>query len=395
VLVTHSGLQHSHQLAMALEQAGHLEEFWSGVPVYDPREWQDSLAGILAGRLRRVEVPSRKRRHDVFFPLTQRLLSKTLPVRLAKIWTHRLDHLYDAWVSRRINNANPDVVVCYENSALRTFRAAKAVGAICILDAASVHYSAQREWFGEVGRRDPDWIERQKQQEVELADAILTCSEFAADTYRAAGVPDSKIYPVLLGADLPSGVSRSRRAEATCRFVFVGSLTRLKAVDILLDVFEEFQQARVPATLTLIGGVSDGALAARAKRIPNTTCRPFLPQPGLFEEVAKYDVLVLPSRFESFGMVVPEAMAAGVPALVSDHVGAKCIIEKHPGSGWIVPCDTVAIREKMLELVNNRDRVASAAVIARRAAQDYSWAKYRERIVATIQSIYATHRGGA
>lgn len=388
VLVSHPGVQHAHQLAWALEEAGHLGAFWSGVPVRDSRLPPCRLAGWFPLQLRRVPIPAHKRRHHVIFPLLRRLISNWMPLRLASAWNTRLDHLADAWVARRIGAVKPDLVVCYENSALRTFRAAKAIGAVCVLDAASIHYQAGGEWIAKVGEASPRWVDMDKQREIELADAILTCSDFAAETYRAAGVPAKKLFPVPLGADLPDLQLTRKSVAGPCRFVFVGSLRRLKSVDTLLDVFEAFYRDSVPATLTLIGGVSETDLAARAKRIPNVTHHHFMPQQALFEEVAKHDVLLLPSRFDAFGMVVPEAMAVGTPVLVSDRVGAKCIIEAHPESGWIVPCDQEAIQKQVLELVEHRERVATASVAARSAAQDYSWARYRTRVTRIIEEIF-------
>ena len=120
-----------------------------------------------------------------------------------------------------------------------------------------------------------------------------------------------------------------------------------------------------------------------------------MPQTQLFQEVAQYDCFVLPSRFDSFGMVVPEAMAVGVPALVTDRVGAKCIIEQHPDAGWIVPCDAAALKAQMRWLVEHRGELASASGAARLAAQDYTWPKYRKRVVSTLEGIYARCRAQA
>ena len=393
VLVTHPGLQHAHQLAWALEDAGHLGALWSGVPIRDPREPPNVLSRWLYRQIRKIPIPSSRRNHNVLFPLLRRLIIRLLPPRTANAWNHRLDHVYDAWIARRVAAFKPDVVVCYENSALRTFRAAKTVGAICVLDAASVHHEATAKWISETGQRNPQWIDLQKQQEIEQADAVLTCSEFAAETYRAAGVRSDKLFPIPLGTDLSNLARSDKVPEDVCRFVFVGSLMRRKSVDLILDIFEQFLRDGIPARLTLIGGASEIDLAKRANGIPGVTHLQFIPQPALFEEILKHDVLLLPSRFDSFGMVIPEAMSVGVPALVSDRVGAKCIIEAHPGSGWVVPCDADSIRHQIIRLINQRELISIASATARRAAQDYSWPKYRARVVARIESIYSTYKG--
>lgn len=393
VLVTHPGLQHAHQLAWALEDTGRLGALWSGVPIRDPREPPNVLSLWLYRQMRKVPIPSSRRRHNVFFPLLRRLISKILSPRAANAWNHRLDHLYDAWIARRIAAFKPDVVVCYENSALRTFHVAKKVGAVCVLDAASVHYQASGEWIDEIGKCNPSWVDLQKQQEIELADAILTCSDLAADTYKRAGVRPDKVFPIPLGTDFPC-VSESRKSDqGPCRFVFVGSLMRRKSVDLILDIFAEIHRDRISATLTLIGGISEGDLAERISKNPCVAHLAFIPHPALFEEVAKHDVLLLPSRFDSFGLVVPEAMSVGVPALISDRVGAKCIIETHPDSGWVVPCDIGSIRRQILRLIEQRELIMIASIAARRAARDYSWPKYRARVAERIESVYSAYRG--
>jgi len=285
------------------------------------------------------------------------------------------------------------MVICYENAALRTFQAAKGVGAVCVLDAASVHYQFQRNQLASLGRANPVWIDHRKQKEIDLADAIITCSPLATASYQRAGISPDRLSSVPLGTDLPIGVTaKSVSHTSSLRFVFVGAIRVLKGVDLLLDIFEQFEKASVHAHLTLIGGVSDRTLATRARGLRNVTLQPFVEHPALFEEIAKHDVLVLPSRFDSFGMVVPEAMSVGVPTIVSDQVGAKCIIVDHPGAGWIVPCDVDAIRRQMLSLIADHDFVSVASVAAIHAASEYQWARYRSRIVSTLEHIYAVER---
>ncbi len=392
VLVVHPGMQHAHQLAWALEEAGHLAAFWSGVPVADPRASRRDLWSRLQRGIRKVPIPSERRRHLVMFPALRRLLTTMLPVDVANTMCHRLDHGFDSWVAKRVHLLRPDMVVCYENAALNTFRAARAIGAVCVLDAASVHYATARALGGADVRANPVWVDTQKQQEIELADAVLTCSQLAADTYLAAGVPAGNLFPLPLGTEIPVRHRQTIPPGNCCRFVFAGTCRRLKGLDLLLDVFEDFNKEGVPAALTLIGGGGESDLLKRAATLPNVVCRPYMPQAQLFQEVARHDCFVLPSRFDSFGMVVPEAMAVGVPALVTDRVGAKCIIDQHPDAGWIVPCDVAALKAQMGWLVEHRAELARASVAARRAAQDYTWPRYRQRVVSTLEGIYARCR---
>lgn len=388
VLITHPGMQHAHQLAWALEEAGHLDAFWSGIPVVDSRNPGSDVWGFVAGHLRAVPIASKKRKHDVIFPLMRKLLGTRPFKRVANDWSHRLDRLYDVWVSRKIRVLKPDMVVCYENSALHTFRAARAVGAVCVLDAASIHYRAGRKWLLDNNQNDLSWIDKEKQQEIDLADAILTCSDFAANTYLDAGVPVEKLFPVPLGTVFPEIPLAVKTINGRCRFVFAGSLRRLKGVDVLLDIFEEFACEGVLAEIAFIGGVAEQDLVVRAGRISNVSYCPFISQPALFEEIARHDCLVLPSRFDSFGMVVVEAMAVGVPVIVSDRVGAKCIIEQHPGAGWIVPFEKDALKAQLLQVVENRESLVCAGLAAQRAARDYSWENYRCRVVQTLEDIF-------
>ena len=57
--------------------------------------------------------------------------------------------------------------------------------------------------------------------------------------------------------------------------------------------------------------------------------------------IAKYDALVLPSRHDGWGVVVNEALLQGVPVIVSDHVGAKCLVELSSRAGLVFRCDEV------------------------------------------------------
>ncbi len=388
VLVSHPGLQHSYQIAWALEEAGLLAMYRCGVPVSDSmgRGWEP---WALWARTRGVPIAPGKREHPVLFPVLRRAISAALPGSMANRLCHRLDNSFDSLGSGAVRRIRPDVVVCYENAALATFHAARTLGTVCVLDSAGLHHAAAEAWI-DPESRNPAWINARKDREIECADAILTCSPLAAQTYRDAGVPSEKLFPTPLGTDLVDVQPKARQA-GPCRFVFVGTIRRLKGVDLLLDAFESFERDNVPATLTLIGGVVEADLARRAGGMRNVSLHPFVPQAEMRAEVARHDCLVLPSRLDSFGMVVPEAMSMGVPVLVTDRVGAKCVIEDHPGAGWIVPCEVVAIRERLARLIASPRELADASPKALEAARAYSWEAYRRRVVDTLLQIHERH----
>jgi glycosyltransferase involved in cell wall biosynthesis len=101
----------------------------------------------------------------------------------------------------------------------------------------------------------------------------------------------------------------------------------------------------------------------------------------LASELQGHDVLILPSFFDSFGMVVAEAMACGLPAIVTENVGAKEMIS--PGvNGLVVPTgDAGALADAMRWFILHRDNHCQMRHAARDSAERYDWANYRRRIV--------------
>jgi glycosyltransferase involved in cell wall biosynthesis len=78
-------------------------------------------------------------------------------------------------------------------------------------------------------------------------------------------------------------------------------------------------------------------------------------------------------------MVVPEAMACGLPVIVSDVVGAKQLVEDGR-SGFVVPAGSLnALMDKMRWFIHNRELFNQMSFAARAAAEEASWAKYRRR----------------
>jgi len=386
VFVSHPGLQHSHQLALALHERGLLQAFWSGVPVLSEGDklpcW---LPRSYASKVKSVAIPPSLRRHPLIFQGLLRA-GALLPKGFSREdYAHRNFHFYDWWVAQHIAKLKPKVVVAYENSAYHTFRAAKAIGARCILDAPSLHHAAAAQLMEFKQTPYLTEINRRKDEEVSLADLILTCSPLAAESYIQNGVSASKVQAMLLGATLPENIAAWQPHSEPLHFVFAGALSYRKAIDVILQAFSKLNAEGLPYRLSFVGGAGEVGWVEAIGQVPNAFYLGGMSQVPLYQQLAKADCLLLPSRYDSFGMVVAEAMACGTPAIVSTQTGAKSMIEQFPDAGWIVDCDADALYQCVKARIQNREALFSARMAALAASQEFTWQAYRQRVGSFIE----------
>jgi glycosyltransferase involved in cell wall biosynthesis len=130
------------------------------------------------------------------------------------------------------------------------------------------------------------------------------------------------------------------RREDRTRFLYCGQLIHRKGVDILLDAFCQAAVALPDIELVLVG---EGPLGPELRaKIPQST-RPrvhfagFQPVAELPKFFAEADVFVLPSRHDGWGVVVNQAIAAGMPVISSDAVGAAADLVRENENGHLFP----------------------------------------------------------
>jgi glycosyltransferase involved in cell wall biosynthesis len=150
---------------------------------------------------------------------------------------------------------------------------------------------------------------------------------------------------------------------------YVGRLVQVKGVDSLLTAWPQVRAGIPDARLVIVG---QGPLAGTVKRAAADVGGIVFRGPMPFEAVANVlgeaDVLVLPSRYEPWGQIVPEAMAAGVPVVASDSVGSAEHFIHHGETGWIFPTgDTPALAAALVEactseLDSMRNRLSEKAL---------------------------------
>ena len=201
--------------------------------------------------------------------------------------------------------------------------------------------------------------------------------------YERAGVAPERIFPVPHAVDnerfarLAAELRPRRRelreawgidANATL-LLFAGKLEPKKHVGDLFDALEIARRGRIDLRLLVVGsGVLERELRekAAALRLP-VTFAGFLNQGELPRAYGAADALVLPSDTgETWGLVVNEAMASSLPAVVSDRVGCREDLIEEGVTGFSFPCGNVrALAACLTTLAADSERTSAMGEAAR------------------------------
>lgn len=184
--------------------------------------------------------------------------------------------------------------------------------------------------------------------------------------------------------------------------LFVGRIEPLKGVDTLIRAMSclKFQRLGHPVYLAIIGGEPDAdpdkmtAEMARLQTLCDDLCMGqtvvFLgkrAQNTLPYYYSASDVLVMPSFYESFGMVALEAMACGTPVIAS-QVGGLAFLVHDGKTGFLVPeGDPSALCDKLTLLLSDADLRTRMGKHAAEYARGYAWEKIAPQIAAIYEKL--------
>ena len=310
--------------------------------------------------------------------------------------------VFDNAVSRLVDQGDDAVIAPY-GAARRTLGAARARGVTSFLNYPIAHHEATRRILLEEVERVPEFAgtlqlhdlpERhlaRLDDEVETADCVFVLSSYQRSTFVEAGVDPGKLRLTPLGVDLRTFTPGPRTDDGVFRVAFAGQITQRKGISYLLDAF---QRAALPRSeLVLIGNFHRDA--APILRRPGVRHVPHLPRWELPEQYRRADVFVLPSLVEGFGLTALEAMACGVPVIVSGHTFGRDVVNDGV-EGFVVPIrDADAIADRLTTLAEDRSLRDRMAAAARRRAEDFPWDIYRERVTRTIDEVLDGRSGAS
>lgn len=196
--------------------------------------------------------------------------------------------------------------------------------------------------------------------------------------------------PVTLPApDAPTPARPAEMPDGPC-LVAAGRLARQKNFPLLLEAFAAADPPR--GRLVILGeGPDRAAIEAQAARL-GIAERVFLPGfvPAPQAWFAHAAAFVLSSRWEGFGHVIVEAMAAGAPVIATDCPHGPRDIIRDGETGLLVPNEAVApLAGAINRLLNDRDLATRLAAAGRRAAQAYAPARIASAYADLIEQAVA------
>lgn len=261
-------------------------------------------------------------------------------------------------------------------------------------------------------RPRPFWVDTLKQLLVRplltMTAAVLVIGKANRAFFDYFGVPASRQFLTPYGVDNAYFSEQRRRLEPHRRGLrqehgwddevvvvgFSGKLIERKRPQDVVDAVARLQQDGLRVGLLMIG---DGPLRsalegrARAHRLKWTVFAGFKNQSELAPLYLCMDLFVLPSAYETWGLVVNEAMVFALPVLASTMVGAHAdLIEPDRNGYTFEPGDAGALAERLRPLVESRDRRRQFGSRSEALIRRYSYDMCAEGI---LQALHYVTRG--
>lgn len=295
-------------------------------------------------------------------------------------------------------------IYAYEDGAEKSFLSAKQTGAACLYDLPSAHWRAVRAISEEEADRMPAWRHTlqglndsakklaRKDRELELADRVFVASSYTSRSLTDHFGDALKISITPYGCPFPL-VERplERLPSEPLRLLYAGRLTQPKGIGYLMAALGQLE---IRWRLTLIGSRPENAPPELDDFMsdPRVHWLGIVPHNVLLQQMKKEHVFVFPSLSDGFGLVLTEALAAGLPVITTPNTAGPDIMSEGEGrEGFIVPIrDPDAIAERITQFADDEVLRRKMAVNALETARRISWTGYERQVAELVKTSLMT-----
>ena len=343
--------------------------------------------------------------YGIFKPKINSIITKELLMKLFSKFSfienyfnyeNFLIEMFAKKAAKIINLEDLDIIIGWSSFSKETFLRSKDLNCIKILERGSSHIQFQekvlRQEYEEINIKpklpDKKIIEREL-TEYELADFISVPSEFVKKTFIEYGIDENKIIKTPYGVDLNEfNFEDIKRPENDkFRIISTGTVSIRKGSHILINAFREL--ALNNAELIFVGPIENDfrKMLKRYDSLDNIIFIKKQKQKDLKYFYNKSDLFILNSIEDGFGMVIPQAMACGLPIICTENTGGSEMVDNEI-NGYILPIkDTNKLKNKISEFYYNSSKLKKFSNNALKKAQDLSWDFYGNEIIRKYKSI--------
>ncbi len=219
----------------------------------------------------------------------------------------------------------------------------------------------------------------------------IVVSETARQTVVGEFPGEYRVIPN--GIDLEHYATARGEGKVRGRILFLGRPEPRKGLPALLEAFEGLRRRLPQASLVVAGPTAEElqALASRGRHaadrsLENVTALGRVSHDVKLRELASAEVLCAPSNGgESFGIVLIEAMAAGVPVIASDIPGYRAVLAEGSAGVLVPPDDPGALETALANILANNALRHDLSLAGLARAERYSW----DRLVGQVVEAYA------
>jgi starch synthase len=234
------------------------------------------------------------------------------------------------------------------------------------------------------GLRDSAEKHLRKDLEIELADHVLVASTFTRESIRRHFGDSVSATVVPYGCPPPTRKHPAHRpAGEPLQIFYAGHLAQRKGI---ADLIAALTKIEIDWRLTLAGPRPQRAPRVLDEFLSDPRCKwiGVVPHETLLERMAKAHVFVFPSIVEGFGMVITEALSAGLPVITTPNTAGPDIMT-HGNEGFITPIrDANGLAELITRLSDDENLRLTMAYAAMATATRRSWDRYEAEITKLV-----------
>jgi glycosyltransferase involved in cell wall biosynthesis len=305
----------------------------------------------------------------------------------------------DAAVARRLpawgNSLRLDAVYAYEDGALQTLRTARSLGMTAGYDLPIAYWETLRRLIHEEARRLPEWeptfkggtrdseakLDR-KTEELKAAEVVVVPSQFVLESLPAWARQEKRCVIAEFGTPAIPEITRPpRRQDAKLRVLFAGTMSQRKG---LADLFTAIKLLKRSDVELVVMGSLAAPLEFYRSQLAEFTYEPTRPHAEVLKLMSTCDVLCLPSIVEGRALVQQEAMACGLPLIVTRNAGAEDLIEEGRTGFLVSPGSPEAIADRINWFADHAAMLHDMGRAARAKALKLTWPRYAERILQNL-----------